>query len=152
MSVGAVIGALTTARRKTVDITFLVKSAWALAAATTLLSMAPTLWLAVIAVIPVGAAMIFLVSGANALIQLRADPRMRGRALALTTVVFIGSTPIGGPLAGFVSEYFGAPAGLMMGAIATAIVALWVGRQPLDEQTDTTELPHSTAAISLTRT
>ncbi len=152
MSVGSVAGALAIARRRTVDIAFLVKSAWALAATTALLSVAPTLWLAAIAVIPVGVATIFLVSGANSLVQLRADPTMRGRALALTTVVFLGSTPIGGPIAGFVSEHFGAPAGLMMGAIATAAIALWVGRQRIDEPQEPAEPLQPTAAISVTRT
>ena len=151
MSLGSVVGALTMARRRTVDIAFLVKSAWALAATTALLSFSPTLWLAAIAVIPVGAATIFLVSGANSLVQLRADPRMRGRALALTTVVFLGSTPIGGPIAGFVSERFGAPAGLMMGAIATAAIALWVGRQRIEESQAPTEPLQQASAISVTR-
>ncbi len=135
MSLGSVVGALTMARRRDVDISFLVRGAWGLAGATAVLSIAPTLWLAALAVMPVGACTIFMVSGANSLIQLKADPRMRGRALALTTVVFIGSTPIGGPIAGFVSEHFGAPAGLMMGAIATALAAVWVGRHRYDEKT-----------------
>jgi len=93
----------------------------------TLVALAPKLPLALLAVIPVGATTIFLVSGANALIQVQADDRMRGRALALTTVVFLGSTPIGGPIAGWVSEHFGARMGLMLGAAGTALVALWVG-------------------------
>lgn len=128
MSVGSVIGALTMARKRTVEISFLIRSAWGLAAAMAVLAIAPNLLLSVVAVIPVGAATIFLVSGANSLIQLKADPTMRGRALALTTVVFLGSTPIGGPIAGYVSEHFGAPAGLMMGAVATGLAALAIGR------------------------
>ncbi len=127
MSVGSVVGALTMARRRSVDVAFLVRSAWGLVIATTLLALSPTLPIAVIAVMPVGAATIFLVSGANSVVQLQADPAMRGRALALTTVVFIGSTPIGGPIAGFVSEHLGARWGLLMGAFATALIALWVG-------------------------
>ncbi len=152
MSLGSVAGALTMARRKTVDVGFLVKSAWGLALAMSVLSIAPTLWLAVIAVIPVGAATIFMVSGANSLVQLQADPRMRGRALALTTVVFLGSTPIGGPIAGYVSEQLGAPAGLLMGAIATAGAALWVGRhrnegmKTIGESSPATEGPALTKA------
>jgi MFS family permease len=116
------------ARRRSVELTFLIRAAWGLAIATTALSLAPNLVLALAAVMPVGACTIFLVSGANSVVQLRADSAMRGRALALTTVVFIGSTPIGGPIAGWVSEQFGARAGLMMGAVATAVVALWVTR------------------------
>ncbi len=132
MSVGSVIGALTMARKRSVEIGFLIRAAWGLTAAMAVLALAPNLTLSVVAVIPVGAATIFLVSGANSLIQLKADPSMRGRALALTTVVFLGSTPIGGPIAGYVSEHFGAPAGLMMGAVATGLAALAVGRNRPD--------------------
>jgi MFS family permease len=128
MSLGSVVGALTMARRRTVELGFLVRAAWALVAATTVLSFAPNLPMAVLAVVPVGVATILLVSGANSLVQLKAEPTMRGRALALTTVVFLGSTPIGGPIAGFVSEHVGARAGLMLGAVGTAAVVLWVGR------------------------
>ncbi|MEZ5376797.1 MAG: MFS transporter [Acidimicrobiales bacterium] len=151
MSLGSVVGALTMARRRSVDISFLVKGAWGLAAAMTVLSIAPTLWLAAIAVMPVGACTIYMVSGANSLIQLKANPRMRGRALALTTVVFIGSTPIGGPIAGYVSEHLGAPAGLMMGAISTAAVAFWVGRHRYDEQPLPAESPVDSATVELTK-
>ncbi len=127
MSLGSVTGALIMARRQSVDLAFLIKASWGLVCTTTLLAMAPNLPLALVAVIPVGATTIFLVSGANALIQVEADDRMRGRALALTTVVFLGSTPIGGPIAGWVSEHFGARMGLLLGAVGTALVALWVG-------------------------
>ncbi len=127
MSLGSVVGALIMARRTSIDLAFLLKAAWALVVTTTLLAAAPNLPLALLAVIPVGASTIFMVSGANALIQVEADDRMRGRALALTTVVFLGSTPIGGPMAGWVSEHFGARMGLMLGAAGTALVALWVG-------------------------
>lgn len=128
MSFGSVLGALAMARKRTVNVAFLAQSAWGLVVATTILSAAPTLAFAVAAVVPVGATTIFLVSGANSLVQLRADSEMRGRALALTTVVFLGSTPVGGPIAGWVSEHYGARSGLMMGAIATAIAATWVAR------------------------
>ena len=50
--------------------------------------------------------------------QLRADPSMRGRVLALQAIVFLGSTPIGGPIVGAVSEQLGARWGLALGAVA----------------------------------
>ena len=52
-------------------------------------------------------------------VQLRADPMMRGRVLALQAIVFLGSTPIGGPIVGTLSERLGARYGLALGAIAT---------------------------------
>lgn len=133
MSVGSVLGALAMAQKRSVDLTFLVRAAWGLTVATIALSLAPSLVVAAIMVIPVGATTIFLVSGANSLIQTKATPEMRGRALALTAVVFLGSTPIGGPIAGWVSEVLGPRAGLLMGAVGTAVAAAAISRRAADD-------------------
>ena len=55
-------------------------------------------------------------TASTAIVQLRADPMMRGRVLALQAIVFLGSTPIGGPIVGTLSERFGARYGLALGA------------------------------------
>jgi MFS family permease len=128
MSAGSVAGALWIARRTDADTRFLARSAMAMAASMGLLAVAPNEWFGLAAVVPVGVSSIFLISGSNAVIQLRADPSMRGRALALTAVVFLGSTPIGGPIAGAVSEHLGPRAGIAMGAVATALAAAWTFR------------------------
>ena len=150
MSAGAVAGALWVARRTDVDTRFLARSALWMGVSMGLLAIAPNQWFGLAAVVPVGITSIFLISGSNAVIQLRADPSMRGRALALTAVVFLGSTPIGGPIAGAVSEHLGARAGVAMGAIATVAAAAWTFRalrrlQPQPDQagdgTDPREAP-----------
>ena len=51
-------------------------------------------------------------TASTAIVQIRSDPQMRGRVLALQAMVFLGSTPIGGPIVGAVCEAFGARAGL----------------------------------------
>ena len=53
---------------------------------------------------------------------------MRGRVMALYSVVFLGSTPIGGPLAGWLAGSAGPRAGLVLGAVAAIVAALgaWV--------------------------
>jgi MFS family permease len=63
-----------------------------------------------------------VISGCNAVVQLATVPAMRGRVLALLAVVFLGSTPIGGPVTGWISETFGARWALGLGA-ATSLVA-----------------------------
>jgi MFS family permease len=59
----------------------------------------------------------------NAGLQLAAEPAMRGRVMALYSVVFIGSTPIGGPIAGWLGETVSPRASLLLGAVAAAGVA-----------------------------
>jgi MFS family permease len=129
MSAGSVLGALTVARRTHVDAAFLARASIGLGITTTALTLAPTFWLALIAVVPVGFFAVFLLSGSNAVIQLQADPSMRGRVLALTAVVFLGSTPIGGPIAGAVAEHVGPRAGIGIGAVASGLAGAWTLNQ-----------------------
>jgi MFS family permease len=121
MSVGSLAGALVVARRTWVGGRWLARAALAFAAALGLLALAPTLPLALAATIPVGYAGIMVLSGSNSALQLHARPDMRGRVNALFSVVFLGSTPIGGPVAGWVAEHLGVRAGLGLGALSTAL-------------------------------
>jgi hypothetical protein len=50
---------------------------------------------------------------------------MRGRVLALQAIVFLGSTPIGGPIVGYICDVFGPRAGLVVGGIAALVAAGW---------------------------
>ncbi len=129
MSLGSVLGALSIARRRDVSTHLLAWAAVGLGVSMALLALSPNVWVATVAVIPVGVATIVLISGTNAVIQLRAVPEMRGRALALTAVVFIGSTPIGGPITGWVSERFGPTAGIWLGAVASLAIGVWTLRE-----------------------
>jgi predicted MFS family arabinose efflux permease len=74
----------------------------------------------------VGAAGIAFAITANSTLQLTADERMRGRVMSLYSVIFLGSTPIGGAIAGVVGEAWGARAGLVLGAAAAAGAGLWL--------------------------
>lgn len=129
MSLGAVIGALTVARRRSVDLGFLVTYGVVMTGATLLLAAAPTIPLALLATVPLGFASANLISGSNAVMQLEADPAMRGRVLSLLSMVFLGSTPIGGPLLGWLCENYGARFGLALGGLAVALVTAWVARE-----------------------
>ena len=120
MSVGSLAGALLVARRHRIGGRWLAWAALAYGGALTLLAAAPNLPLAVAAAVPVGLTGVLLLSGANSSLQLSAAPAMRGRVNALFAMVFLGSTPLGGPLAGWVAEHFGARAGLLLGAVAAA--------------------------------
>jgi MFS family permease len=71
-----------------------------------------------------GAASVVYSSTTNATLQLRADPAMRGRVIALYIVAFLGSTPIGGPMVGLIGELAGPRAALGAGAAGCAAAAL----------------------------
>jgi MFS family permease len=83
---------------------------------------APTLPLELVAMTIVGGASVTVLAVGNSTLQLAARPDMRGRVMSLWAVAFLGTTPIGGPIAGWVSETAGGRAGLLMGGI-TCIVA-----------------------------
>jgi MFS family permease len=129
MSLGSVVGALSVARRNNVSTTMLALAAVWLGVSMALLALAPNFILALIAVIPVGIATILIIAGANAVVQLRAITEMRGRVLGLTAVVFVGSTAVGGPIVGWISEKFGAGAGIWLGALASLLAGLWTLRE-----------------------
>ena len=61
-----------------------------------------------VALVPMGAASINFISTATTHLQLTAEPAMRGRVMALWAVSIMGTTPVGGPLVGWVGETFGA--------------------------------------------
>ena len=73
---------------------------------------------------PLGAASVTFAAGVNSSLQLGAEPAVRGRVMALYGVVFLGSTPIGAPLVGWLAEVAGPRSGFVAAAAALA-AALW---------------------------
>ncbi|MCK9898512.1 MFS transporter [Frankia sp. Cpl3] len=121
MGAGAVAGGLFVARRRRIGIGALALASGLFGAVLLLAAAAPTLALEVAALVVVGAASVAFISTGNATVQLAAAPEMRGRVMALWSVAFLGSTPVGGPIAGWAAETFGARAGLLLaGAAALA--------------------------------
>lgn len=125
MSLGSVVGALQVARRHDLTLEALVKAAAGLGVTLTALALAPNPPLAMVATVGVGFSGMFVISGSSALVQLRADTAMRGRVLALLGVVFLGSTPIGGPIVGTVAEVLNPRVSILVGAVAAAGAAVW---------------------------
>jgi MFS family permease len=89
-----------------------------------LAAICPNVVLAEVALVLVGASSIWFLATGNATLQLAAAPEMRGRVMALWTVAFIGTTPIGGPAIGWISENASPRWGLLVGAMAALIAAL----------------------------
>lgn len=123
MGVGAVIGGLCMAAWGRTGLWSLAAAAAAFGLAMLATALAPTLGFALLGMGLVGAASVAFQSAGNSTLQLTSAPHMRGRVMALWAVAFLGSTPIGGPIAGFVSQHFGGRAGLALGAAACLVAA-----------------------------
>jgi len=123
MGVGAVVGGLTLAARGKTGLLPLVIAAWVFGIAVGLAALAPSLGLELAALGLAGAASISFMATGNSTLQLTADPSMRGRVMSLWFVAFQGSTPIGGPIIGWVMAVVGARGGLGLGAVTCLIVA-----------------------------
>jgi MFS family permease len=119
MGVGAIAGGLVSAGRHSSGIPTMVMASATFGATMLVTSVCPTIEVAAISLIAVGAASIWFLSAGNTALQLAASPEMRGRVMALWTVAFIGSTPIGGPIVGLVAEHAGPRWALVLGAAAT---------------------------------
>ena len=118
MAVGALAGSLYMGSRRSVSGRYLVFASLAFGVSAALVAAAPTLLVAAILLVPVGAASVAFAAGANARLQLSAEPSMRGRVMALYSTVFLGTTPIGGPIAGWLSEVASPRAALLLTAAA----------------------------------
>ena len=123
MAIGSVGGALVVGARGRVSERLLVGSVAGFGAFALLASAAPTLQLALVALVGVGAASVTFAAGVNSTLQLEANPAMRGRVMALYSVVFLGSTPIGGPIVGWLSELAGPRSGLVLAGVAALVAA-----------------------------
>jgi MFS family permease len=127
--VGSLAGALVMANRPRPGERMLALAAVGVGIVTTLVAFAPSLDVAVISMLPLGVASIVFFVTANSTLQLTSRPDMRGRVMALYGIVFLGTTPIGAPIAGWVGEHLGprvAFAGGGLIALATGLVGLWV--------------------------
>jgi MFS family permease len=127
MGLGALVGALVIASRATARGDVLLMCGLGFGTAVCLAAMAPTVgWFVAISVL-VGAGQVAFLATCNSLVQLRSDPAMRGRVMAVYMITVLGSTPIGGPLVGWISQQYGPRWGLAVGGIATLLGVAYFG-------------------------
>lgn len=129
LGLGAVLGALAAASRQQSTTRSLLY--WTIAFGVVNLAAAavPSLGIALVAMVAVGIANITFNTLGRTLLQLRAEPQVQGRVMALHGMVFLGSTPFGAPLLGWVCEQWGARAGfLVAGAAALLATIPFIGR------------------------
>ncbi len=128
MAAGAIIGALSAGTRRTVESRVLTGAAFAFGALSLAAAAAPTLASEFLLLAGTGAASVTFAAGINSSLQLAAAPEMRGRVMALYSVVFLGSTPIGGPIAGWLAGAAGPRSALVLSGVAALAggVILWL--------------------------
>ncbi len=124
MGVGAVIGGLVVATKGKTGLRPLVAAAAAFGVVLGFASLAPDLPLELVALALAGGASISFMATGNSTLQLGAAPNMRGRVMSLWFVAFQGSTPIGGPIVGWLMAAAGARAGLGIGSVTCLFVAV----------------------------
>lgn len=139
VSVGSLTGSLLTARLPRVTMRWFALNGVLLGVSGLVVAWAPNLPIALVAAVPLGIGGAGFVTGMNALTQQECPPEMRGRILALTAVAFLGSTPIGGPITGWVGDAVGPAWSLAYGSLISlaAVVALgwWMLTRSVLERT-----------------
>jgi MFS family permease len=127
LAVGSVIGATVAARRRHKPRLRTVAGAGlAFGVLLVVAGSMPTYLTTGLALVPVGFAALTFTTAANSSVQLSVDPTMRGRVMGLYMLLFLGGTPIGGPLLGVVAEHFGGRSPLIVGGIVTVLSVLAV--------------------------
>lgn len=128
MGIGAVVGGLSVAGRVRTSQWSIVISAALFGCSVLLTALAPNLYAALATLLVVGYFSISFTTMGNSTLQLSTEPVMRGRVMALWTVAFLGTTPIGGPMIGAIGEHAGARWGLLVGGLAALVAAAYGAR------------------------
>jgi MFS family permease len=124
MAVGSIGGALVTGAHGRTGPRLIAGGALAFGVLALLSAAMPALALELVALTLLGAAAVTFAATINSSLQLAVEPQMRGRVMALYSVVFLGSTPIGGPLAGWLSQAYDPRFALLLAA-ASGLSAAW---------------------------
>ncbi len=132
MACGSVIGALATASRARPSARMLLWSVTAFGVTSLLLALVTSPVLAAVVLVPVGFFSITWMATANSTVQLGSTPEMRGRVMSIYGLLFLGSTPLGSILVGWLSERYGPRSSLVLAGVSSllaAAVAAWARRR-----------------------
>ncbi|MFC7218770.1 MFS transporter [Streptomyces polyrhachis] len=127
LAVGSLAGALYAARRGVSLLRVTVGAALAFGLLEIAVALSPSLWLFAALLVPAGMAGVLFNVTANSNVQLRTEEAMRGRVMSLFMMVFMGGTPLGGPLVGWATDTYGARLGFVACGLVSALAAAGVG-------------------------
>ncbi len=127
-AVGSLLGALASARRTTAPrASRMVAAAVVFGVLEMVVGVAPTFRSMLLLLVPTGAAVLTFTTTANAIVQLGSEVAVRGRVMALYVLVFLGGTPVGAPVIGWVAQQYGVRISLVAGGAVCALSALVAG-------------------------
>jgi predicted MFS family arabinose efflux permease len=126
MGLGGLIGGLYVAHRSRPTRRLLVLLALTFGVLMAAVAVAPSVLVACLAIIPMGAASLAFVSTANATLQLNSREEMRGRVMSLYAMGFLGTTPIGAIIIGVVAATSSARVAIGVGAAANLLAGTYL--------------------------
>jgi MFS family permease len=126
-ALGALGGALVAARRSRPTLRLLLTTAFAFSVLEVLAATMPGYAYFLVALVPTGLAMLIFTTAANSGTQLNTAADMRGRVMGLYMLVFLGGTPLGSPLAGWVAQAYGARMSMIAGGMISLVATVVVG-------------------------
>jgi len=132
MAIGAVVGALLAARRSRARLRLIVSGAALFGVSCAVAAVMPSYASFAVSLVFVGLSSLTLMTTANAYVQTSTRPEMRGRVMALYMAIFVGGTPLGAPLVGWVADQYGPRWALGLaaasGLLAAAAILFWMIR------------------------
>ena len=124
LAIGSLLGALLAAARRAVRLRLVLGAAFAFGVLEVVTGLMPTYWTFFALLVPTGAAALTMTTAANAALQARTSPQMRGRVMALYILVFLGGTPFGAPVIGWLATVAGPRSSLLIGGVVSALAAV----------------------------
>ncbi len=126
MAIGTLAGALMAARRQHPRLRTILISLMAFSVATIGLAFTPSYLAYSILLVPAGFFALTVMTSANAAVQMSSDPLFRGRVMAIYMAIFLGGTPLGAPIVGWLGDAFGPRSTLLVGGGLNLITVLGI--------------------------
>ncbi|MER7818978.1 MFS transporter [Streptomyces sp. NPDC096153] len=127
MAAGSLAGALLSARRASARLRMLLGAAALFGVLEIAAAFSPSFWLFAVLLVPIGMVGLTVNVTANSSVQMATDPVMRGRVMSLYMMVFVGGTPVGAPIVGWITDTYGVRAGMATGGTVAVIAAVTIG-------------------------
>ncbi|WP_432076092.1 MFS transporter [Streptomyces wuyuanensis] len=127
MAAGSLAGALLSARRGSSRLRMLLGAAALFGVLEIAAALSPSFWVFAMLLVPIGMVGLTVNVTANSSVQMATDPVMRGRVMSLYMMVFVGGTPLGAPIVGWLTDTYGVRVGMAAGGAVAVIAAATIG-------------------------